>query len=134
MRRPICVFVVLSALAACDSLQNRAFPRTAPSAPAQPAQTPAPPPPVIQSVTQLGQDFSGIFNRPWLFYELTPPKDGVLVLRLRWDANDTKLIVAVDDTVFSGSPPDYLSPVTGHVAVSAGRKYLVKIDRVSPWD
>ena len=84
-------------------------------------------------VIQLGQDVTGIFNGPWLFYELIPPKDGVLVLGLRWDANDTKLMVGVDGSEFRGSPPHHLSP--GRVTVSAGRTYLVKIDQAfSPWD
>ena len=134
MIRLVSLLVVLSVLVGCDSStrENRVS-----------GPTPQPPPlgPVngviqpVNGVIQVGEDLKGTFSGPWLFYELTAPSDGTLVLRLSWNpATATKLMVAVGNMEFKASPPDW-SPVVGRVPVAAGQTYLLKIDQAyAPWD
>lgn len=131
MIRLVSFVLILGTLVACNS--NRVVTPTGP--------TPQPPTGgalnganTLNGVLRVGEDLRGTFNGPWMFYELTSPGTGTLVVRLSWDpATGAKLTIEVANVNFAGSFPNW-SPVLGRVPVTAGQRYLLKIDQVSPWD
>ena len=99
----------------------------------QPADTPPPSAPPIanqgaEPIT-VGQEVKGVFKGSQLTYELTPAHNGTLVATLRWDPffNGSLLVLQMDRTEFKPVSPNW-SPVSGELAVVAGRKYMLAVN------
>ncbi len=75
---------------------------------------------------------SKAFGETWTWsdrrFQLTAPQDGMLVVKLSWDAYywDTLLLLRIEDTNVPSGPASF-SPIIGRAPVAAGRTYYLAV-------
>ena len=99
---------------------------------APPAQQP---PGNVRHVT-LGELVHGVLSAPGdeEFFDLTVPRDGILVVRLSWDLQRGSAGFTVEDrSVYAWETPRG-SPITLKLPVVAGRTYRFSVWEPFPWE
>jgi hypothetical protein len=89
--------------------------------PSNPTPPPPPPPPLPPKAIVVGEPMTGTItpdSAGELFFELTAPSDGTLVVHSLGDFAN----LWIDDVLF-----DYWPPLVGTLPVVAGRTYLVRV-------
>lgn len=128
MNRLICVLSLLILAAACENRGERII-TPAPVQPSVPI-SPAPPPPVTPVTPRsiaVGEEVKDTFKGNALEFELTAPRDGVLVATVTWDVwfNGSILVLSMGGVDVKPAPP--WSPITGKMQVVAGQTYRLSI-------
>jgi hypothetical protein len=78
-----------------------------------------------QIVSWAGTVSPGVYD---MFFELTAPSEGTLIVHLDWDPNLGGVFLQLEDEVF-----DYWPPIVGSLQVTAGRTYRVRVG-YGGWD
>ena len=125
----LAVMICLSLSATACGESNRLPLPTQPSAPVQPSN-PIPPPPdqtvrTIAAGDVVRETLSSWSDRR---FQLTAPQDGMLVVKLSWDAYywDTLLLLRIEDTNVPSGPASF-SPIISRARVAAGRTYYLAV-------
>jgi hypothetical protein len=127
-----CLLITISA---CGTDGAKPQTLSSPSVLAPSAPSPPSPPPNARQI-RVGEEVTDTLTGHGisLYYQLTAPSDGTLIMRLSWEPHAGLLELKVADTRFMSSPPNWSPPIVANVFVAAGQTYLVTVMDGAPWD